>query len=475
MHKAGVPFRFPIKLFYVSAMLIAVLAAVVGCTSATPDPVATAAPTEAAEPTPTQAPTPTLPPTETPGPTATPRPTPTPEPTATPRPTPTPAPTATPIPTPTPVPTPAPIPNSPPVITNPGNKNYDQGETISAFDIMVTDAEDTPTVTLTGLPPGLSYISGEISGTINSDAATKDYVVAVFADDGSNPPASTTFTITVISSREAMLRERVLILGNAYAIWDWPTMYAHESDDFKAKCSLSEYTAYLTFVNDRIGPTIPQSSTYVLEAVVIEEDYAWVHSHFVKDGQQIFHDEDQRAANERPEYVWKGDHWVVNYTPEYLALERPCSLEHYMGFFIDLPLSVGSTMHGADGTEVQVLQTWQNAWPVIYQENQFNDPPDQGKHFFMLRVGMTNPSDSSRSVDASQYKFNLIGDNRVVYTQFNSSCSAVIPDALDSEIFPGGRVEGNICFEIPQGERGLILIHQPWQGAEYRRFLQITD
>ncbi len=631
MHKAGVPGYSPLKLLCIPAILIVVLALVVGCTSETPETTATMQPTEAAQPTPTQEPSPTLAPTETPSPTATPRPTATP----------------TPVPTPTPIPNRSPVitnpgsksykqgevitpfsitvtdaedtptvtltglpsnlsynsgqvsgtidsdtsaedyavtistddgvnpvvsatftitvapnnppvianldnksyhqgatieafditvtddedtpsvalsglpsglsymsgrvigaidsdttagdyaitisaddrvnpvvsatfiitvmPNTPPIITNPGNKRYDQGETIAAFDITVTDAEDTPTVTLTGLPPGLSYISGEISGTIDSDATAKDYVVAAFAADNSNPSVSATFTITVISSREAMLRERVLILGNAHAIWDWPTEYSLASDDFSAKCSLSEYTAYRTFVNDRIGPTIPQGSTYVLEDVVIEENYAWVHSHFVKDGRQIFHDENQRSANERPEYIWKGNHWEPNFSPEYLALEQPCSLDRYMGFFIDLPLSVGSTMHGADGIEVRVTQIWQNAWPVIYQENQYNDPPDQGKRFFMVRVEVTNPLDSSRSVDASQYKFNLIGDNRVVYTQFNASCAAVLPEALDSEVFPGGRVEGNICFEIPQEERGLILIHQPWQGAEYRRFLRITD
>ena len=45
-----------------------------------------------------------------------------------------------------------------PVITGPGDKTYRQGQTITAFDIVATDADgDTLTVTVTGLPTGLSY------------------------------------------------------------------------------------------------------------------------------------------------------------------------------------------------------------------------------------------------------------------------------------------------------------------------------
>ena len=43
--------------------------------------------------------------------------------------------------------------NAPPVITDPGDKIYEQGETITAFGVTVTDADgDAVTVSLTGLP-----------------------------------------------------------------------------------------------------------------------------------------------------------------------------------------------------------------------------------------------------------------------------------------------------------------------------------
>ena len=77
--------------------------------------------------------------------------------------------------------------NAAPVITDPGDTTYAQGESVTAFDITVTDANgDTPTVTVTGLPSGLSYTSGQVSGTVAQDATVQDYTVTISADDGTN-------------------------------------------------------------------------------------------------------------------------------------------------------------------------------------------------------------------------------------------------------------------------------------------------
>ena len=80
--------------------------------------------------------------------------------------------------------------NRPPQIDNPGAKTYEQGETITAFDIPVTDQEDTVTVTVTGLPSGLSFTpnhtGGRVSGTVAATAAAQDYTVEISAEDGAN-------------------------------------------------------------------------------------------------------------------------------------------------------------------------------------------------------------------------------------------------------------------------------------------------
>ena len=87
----------------------------------------------------------------------------------------------------------------PPGISNPGDQTYNQGQPIPAFDITVTDPDDDPvTVGVTGLPPGLSYstTTGQVSGTVATDAAIKDYTATITASDGTTEVRET-FTITV--------------------------------------------------------------------------------------------------------------------------------------------------------------------------------------------------------------------------------------------------------------------------------------
>ena len=60
------------------------------------------------------------------------------------------------------------------MITDPGDRAYVRGEAITAFDITVADADSDPlTVTVTGLPPGLSYADGQVSGTVAAAAALR--------------------------------------------------------------------------------------------------------------------------------------------------------------------------------------------------------------------------------------------------------------------------------------------------------------
>ena len=88
--------------------------------------------------------------------------------------------------------------NAPPVITAPGDKTYEQGETITSFGITVSDADqDAVSVTVTGLPSGLSYTSDQVQGTVAVDAAIQDYTVTISAEDGVNTAVEETFTITV--------------------------------------------------------------------------------------------------------------------------------------------------------------------------------------------------------------------------------------------------------------------------------------
>ena len=89
--------------------------------------------------------------------------------------------------------------DEPPRITDPGNRSYTQGETITPFPVEVYDDGGAPAVAVEGLPDGPGYDAGTgvVSGTVSSTADAREYIVTIRASDGVNPEVTATFTITV--------------------------------------------------------------------------------------------------------------------------------------------------------------------------------------------------------------------------------------------------------------------------------------
>ena len=98
--------------------------------------------------------------------------------------------------------------SGPPVLTAPGAMTFFPGETITPFPVTVTDPDgaDTVTVTVEGLPDGLTWSGGMVSGTVSAEAAgtgypvEQDFTVTVEATDGVNAPDTASFTIKVITT-----------------------------------------------------------------------------------------------------------------------------------------------------------------------------------------------------------------------------------------------------------------------------------
>jgi hypothetical protein len=92
--------------------------------------------------------------------------------------------------------------NSPPQVTNPGDQNNTEGDTVS-LQIVATDPDgDSLGYSTLGLPPGLSIntSTGLISGVIDTGAsASSPYDVTVSVDDGYAAPVQVMFTWTVES------------------------------------------------------------------------------------------------------------------------------------------------------------------------------------------------------------------------------------------------------------------------------------
>ena len=110
-------------------------------------------------------------------------------------------------------------------------------------------------------------------------------------------------------------------------------------------------------------------------------------------------------------------------------------------------------------------------------ENRFNDPPDVGNRFVMVRLRVQNlGGDANREIDLDRSDFALVGSSGVKFLTFKHSCG-VIPNGLDVALFPGGIGEGNVCFQIPQSETDLNLIYEPLfsRDAAERRWLTLAN
>lgn len=99
-------------------------------------------------------------------------------------------------------------------------------------------------------------------------------------------------------------------------------------------------------------------------------------------------------------------------------------------------------------------------------ENPSNKPPSEGNRYLIARVRIENVA---RRVNYVWYDFNLVGSSAVKFWSFNSC--GIVPDLIE-EPFPGGTIEGNVCFQIPESETDLILVYDSSIESQ-RRWLKL--
>ena len=167
--------------------------------------------------------------------------------------------------------------NAPPVITAPGVKAYEQGEEITAFGITVSDADSDPlTVTLTGLPSGLSYTSDQVQGTVAANAAAKDYTVTITADDGVNTAVTETFTITVNEAKAQNAPPVITAPGvKTYEQGEEITAFGitvSDADKDTLTMTLTGLPSGLSYTSDQVQGTVAANAAAQDYTVTIEAD-----------------------------------------------------------------------------------------------------------------------------------------------------------------------------------------------------------
>ena len=120
------------------------------------------------------------------------------------------------------------------------------------------------------------------------------------------------------------------------------------------------------------------------------------------------------------------------------------------------PYPIGETVTVGDW-ELSVTGVVEDATDVVMAENQFNDPPAEGRQFTMVGIEATYTGSDSDSL-AFSTSFSTVGPLAVAYSG-DDTCG-VVPDGLDTfaDVFNGGTITGNLCWSVKSEEvDGLVM------------------
>ena len=115
------------------------------------------------------------------------------------------------------------------------------------------------------------------------------------------------------------------------------------------------------------------------------------------------------------------------------------------------PHPIGAAVAVGGEWELSIRAVDPDATDRVLDHNQFNEPPAAGHQFFAATVRMTFTGDEPVRSNAT-FRLRAVGDEGVTYSTFSDSCG-VTPDEVDDRtVFPGGTIEGDVCWEIRSGD-----------------------
>lgn len=132
----------------------------------------------------------------------------------------------------------------------------------------------------------------------------------------------------------------------------------------------------------------------------------------------------------------------------------------------DAPLPAGAEFGNEDWT-VTVAPTTRDAGEAIAAENEFNDPPAEGRQFVMTEVTATYTGDETGTpwVDLS---IEFVGSQGNTFGTGSDDYCGVIPNDLSNvgEMHNGASGSGNVCVSVPADQiEGGVWSVSTWFGS----------
>jgi hypothetical protein len=129
---------------------------------------------------------------------------------------------------------------------------------------------------------------------------------------------------------------------------------------------------------------------------------------------------------------------------------------------LEEPIALGKAGQVGDFL-VEVLDAQPDATEAVLAYDTFNDPPEAGSQFYLARVRVTYVGET-KGTPSFDLNVQAVGENSVEYTTSDNSCGWV-PDTVGSasELFPGGEVAYNVCWQITSAdEESLVMFVEPY-------------
>lgn len=134
------------------------------------------------------------------------------------------------------------------------------------------------------------------------------------------------------------------------------------------------------------------------------------------------------------------------------------------------PVASGQSILCEDNLEVSVLKVerGETAWNKIYSYNMFNSKLDEGMEYILVTVRVKFVGDSNKTQRVASSYFRVVGNKGTIYEE---PFVLVVSKDLASELFGGGVTEGELAFQVGQGEKNLVLIYAG--GGQKARYLSL--
>jgi len=87
--------------------------------------------------------------------------------------------------------------------------------------------------------------------------------------------------------------------------------------------------------------------------------------------------------------------------------------------------------------------------------NIFNDPPEPGYQYFLIRLRASYNGSGLTRFDSSA--LHAVGTSNVAH---HLPCGQVIPDPLPyDDVFPGAIIEGNYCYSVRTSDAATLVLY----------------